>query len=113
MAVKNAVQAIPLLAINSSTLSGTYKPINAGGLPHACFLLVITNASTEDVFISYNGSTDHEYILQATRVQLPVQANAQPNNFTALFAQGTVVYARGTAGTGTIELSGYYLPSAG
>ncbi len=112
MAATNIVKAIPLTSILSSALSGTYQAINSTGLPNACFLIKIINNSDEDITVSYNGSTDNDFIPKATVFQLPAQSNAQPNNYIAKFAIGTKVYVKGSAGmSGSIYLAGYYQPT--
>jgi len=111
MAVKNKVLAIPLTNVASSTLGASYLPINATGLANPCFLIRITNASNKDVTISYDGVNDHEYLVSATFMDINAQTNSQPNTNIANFATGTVVYVKGTAGTGIIYLSGYYQPT--
>jgi hypothetical protein len=113
MGVRNIVQAIPLTSVLSSAINAsTYTAITAaGGLPAACFLLRINSTSTTDVTISYDGVNDHEFLLHGTSMQIESQANNRPQNSVALFPAGMVVYAKGTAGTGSIYLSGYYQPS--
>jgi hypothetical protein len=105
---QNAVKAVPLTSILSSTLGSSYLPINSTGLPYACFLLRIVNDSTQPVTISYDGINDHEYLLNADFYNINGQTNAQPAGFVSLFAAGTKVYVKGTAGTGSIYLSAYY-----
>ena len=108
---KNAVSAIPLTSVASTAL-GTYAAINPNGLPHPCFILKITNNADADVTISYDGTTDNEFVPKQTALLLNVQAGAQPRAFVSLFAQGLKVYVKGTAGmSGSIYLSGYYLPT--
>jgi hypothetical protein len=109
MAVKNRVKAITLTSKASSTVTGSYAAINASGLTQACFLIRINNASNQAITISYDGTNDHDYLAANTALTFDFQANSQPNNFMALLALGTIVYVKGTAGTGTISLSGYYL----
>jgi len=109
MATTNRVKAVPLTSIASSSVSGSYAVINTSGLPNACFLIRINNASNQAVTISYDGSTDHDYLAANTALTLDFQANAQPNAFMSLLGAGTKVYVKGTGGTGTISLSGYYL----
>lgn len=104
----NRVNAIPLTSIASSTVGSTYAAINATGLPDACFMIRINNDSTKDVTVSYDGTNDHEFIIAGDFLQVDAQNNARPNNFTALFPKGMVVYVKGTAGTGNVYLSGYY-----
>lgn len=112
MAVKNIVLPITLTSIDSATVTGSYQAINSSGLPKACFLLRITNASNKDVTVSFDGSTDQEYVVAGTSLPLNFQTNAQPNTNIANMAQGTKVYVKGAAGTGSIFLSGYYQPQA-
>lgn len=112
MGVQNYVLAVPLSSINADTL-GAYQPLNTGGLPHACFMIAIINGSNTDIVVSYNGVTDHDYVQANHERVIPAQNNAQPNNFTALFKKGTTVYVRAAgAGIGSINLAGYYQPSA-
>ena len=107
MAQKNNIKPIPLTNIASSTVSGTYAAINSSGLANPCFLIRIINNSTQDVTVSYDGVNDHEFVPKATTVAVTGQANVpQFGTFSAF----TVVYVKGTAGTGNIYLSGYYQP---
>jgi hypothetical protein len=108
MSVKNSVAAITVTSIDSSTVSGTYQKINSSGLSNPCFLVRIVNSSNKDVTISYDGSTDNDVIAANTTAQYPFQSNSQPNNNAAFLAKGTVIWVKGTAGTGNIYLSGYY-----
>ena len=111
MASKNTVKAITLTSISSGSVTGSYAAINSGGLTQPCFLIRIMNASDKDITISYDGTHDHEYILANSTLQVESQTNSQPNNNIAKFASNLVVYVKGTAGTGTIYLSGYYQPT--
>ena len=108
MAYKNTVKAVPLDDISSASITGSYAIINSGGLPNPCFMLRIMNASNKDVTISYDGVTDHEYVLANTTLQVDCQNNAQPPSYVANFPKGMVVWAKGTAGIGNIYVSGYY-----
>ncbi len=104
----NRVNAIALTSIDSATVAGAYQAINAAGLPEACFMIRINNDSNRDITVSYDGTADHEFIIAGDFLQVDAQNNSRPNNFTALFAKGMIVYVKGTAGTGNIYLSGYY-----
>lgn len=110
MATKNIILPIPLKSIDSSTFTGSYQIVNTGGLAKPCSILTIINNSTKDVTVSYDGITDHDFVPTLNTRQIPAQAAHQPNSQTSLFAQGTVVYVKGTAGTGLVYLSGYYTP---
>lgn len=61
------------------------------------------------ITISYDGIHDHEFVASNSVFELPSQANSQPGAQIALFPKHTVVYLKGTAGTGNIYLSGYYV----
>jgi len=107
---QNSVKPFQLTTILSSTLIlNTYQAINPNGFEEAPFFIRIANGSTQIVVISYDGINDHEIVLINSAFDFPSQANAQPNAKVALFPKHTVVYARGTAGTGNITLSGYYV----
>ena len=108
MAVKNSVHAIELASIASGSVSASYAVIDSSGIEKACFRLKVVNNSDKDVTVSFDGSTDHEYIVNATTEQFPAQDYAQPPNWVSLWPVGTKVYVKGVAGTGNIYLSGYY-----
>ena len=106
---QNYLQAIEGETFNAATLTGTPQPINPNGLPEACNILRITNASTVAVAISYDGVTDNDAVLSNQVLTLNAQTNALPNGNVALFRKGTIVYVYGTAaGVGEIILAGYY-----
>lgn len=105
---KNSVQAIPLTNIASSTLSSSYQAINATGLPFPCFMIRLNSTSSTPVTVSFDGINDHEFLLNGTFVNLNFQTNSRPSNDVAYMKAGTVVWVKGTAGTGNIYLSGYY-----
>ena len=110
MAVKNIIKAIPLTSINSATFTGAYQAINPLGLPNACTFIKIVNNSTVDVTVSYDGTNDHDFIQTNSAVQFPFQANAQPSNWAAILAQGTIIYVKGAAGANSVYLVGYFNP---
>jgi len=102
------IQAIPLATLSSALISNTYTPVNGTGLPNACFLLRIINNSTEPVTLSYGGSTDSDILPAGDTLQLPGPINTNQGSRGALFPIGTIIYARGTAGTGSIGVAGYF-----
>jgi hypothetical protein len=106
---KNSVHAIALTSFNSASLTSSYQAINASGFEKAIFFLRIVNDSSVNITISYDGVTDHEFIVDGSVFELATQTNGQPGAQVALFSVGTVVYVKGTAGTGTITVSGYYV----
>jgi hypothetical protein len=106
---KTSVKAIPLEGFDSASLTASYQAINPTGLPAACFMLRISNRTKGDIEISYDGVTNHEYILSDETFELPVQLSAQPTAWEALISKGTIVYIKGTASVGTIRLTAYYV----
>ena len=106
--IKNAIKAIPLKTLAGGSFTGSYVVIDAAGLPEACNFIRINNLSNKDILISYDGTTDHDFLLSGTALELDLQKNAQPPSHTALMKQGTKVYVKAAAGTGTVYLSGYY-----
>ncbi len=103
------VQAIPLTTLSSALMQPlTYTVVNGLGLPHACFKIRVINNSTQPITISIGGDTDTDIVPAATALDLTTPINTLPNSRGALFPAGTIIYARGTAGTGTIGVAGYY-----
>lgn len=98
----------PLSTFNSASVTGSYQAINASGLTAPCFKIRIANNSNQAITVSYDGVNDHEYIIGGQTLELNTQENAQPSAGVALIKKGTIVYLKGTAGTGTIAFSGYY-----
>jgi hypothetical protein len=108
MAVKNTINAVELYFIASSVMDDDYQSINSQGLPYPCFLIRIINDTDENVTVSYDGVTDNDFIIAGDTLQLSLQTNNQPSNNVALMAKGTIVYVKGTAGTGDVYLAAYY-----
>lgn len=109
MSIKNSIKAIPLRTLASSAVSGTYALLTAAsGLSQPCFYLRINNASNQDITVSFDGTTDQEYVLASDVLTIPVQTQIQAPVQGAAFARGTKIFVKGTAGTGSIYLSGYY-----
>ena len=106
---QNSVKPFILSVFASASVAAGYKPVNANGFLQAPFFIRINNASNMPITVSYDGINDHEYIPSTSIFELSSQANAQPNAQISLFPKFTVVYVKGTAGTGNIYLSGYYV----
>jgi hypothetical protein len=106
----NYVLPITMVTFNSANLTSDYQDISNGGISNACFMIRVTNAATTLIAISYDGETDHDLIPIGGSVTLNFQGNNQPQNSKNNLRAGTKVYAKGTAGVGTIGLAGYYQP---
>ncbi len=111
MALKNTVLPIPLKSIDSASFTGSYQLLSAaGGIPQPCFMVMMSNSSNVPVTISYDGTTDADYLLPSTDRVFNFQTNSGPSNFAAYLAKGTKVYVKGAAGTGLFYMSAWYQP---
>lgn len=110
MHVRNILLPIPLTNVASSTLTSSYEAINSSGLTHPCNILRLISTSSTAVTISYDGVNDHDFLPAGQTLQINATTNGLPPEHTATFQEGTVVYVKGTAGTGNIYLAGYYQP---
>lgn len=108
MAVKNNILPITLTSFDSAGLTGSYQPINSNGISNASFFIRIINDSNVDVTVSYDGSTDHDFIPTGTILEINGQSNHRPESGVANFSKGTIVYVKGSAGSGSIYLAAYY-----
>lgn len=104
----SSVKPLKLATFSSASLSGTYQVINTNGFAKPPFYIRINNGGSTAITISFNGVDDHEYLQTLQAWELSSQQNAAPNNWVCKWPVGTKVYVKGTAGTGTISLSGYY-----
>lgn len=110
MAVKNSVAPIPLSSIDSADFDDTYQLLTtAAGLPNAIQIMRISNDSGTGVLISYDGVTDHDFLIDGDQMYFNFQANSQPNTSIAKLSAGTKVYVKGAeTSTGLVYLSGWY-----
>jgi len=70
--------------------------------------LRLISAAKFPVYISFNSNDIHEILLPETTIELNLQTNSSPNNFSSLLKKGTVVSVQGFAGIGYVYLVGYY-----
>jgi len=106
----NRIKALILKSIASSTVTGTYAAINPLGAEGPCFMLRIVNQSDTAVTVSFDGTHDNEIVLAEEALTISTNSIGVPAGRVALFPIGQKVYVKGTAGTGTIYVSGYYQP---
>jgi len=102
------VKPLILRAINPATFTGSYQAINPLGCEGACNYIVINNYSNVAIYLSYDGVNDHGFILPDSSLIVSVQMNSQPSNQKNLFQKGMIVWVKGAAGVGTVNLSGFY-----
>lgn len=111
MAFKNQINALSIAGLSATLFNNTYQQLSTG-IAHPCYLLRITNDSDQDVFVSFNGSTGHEFIAAGKTVDFTAPAVSPGVSGVAYFGKGTPVYIKGaSAGTGYVYLSGFYQKS--
>ncbi len=103
------VKPIGLSTFDSSHLTAPFLVLNTDGLDETCFYIRIVNDATTAVTISWDGTNDHEYLAPHTMWELNAQQNARPQSEMCNVNKGQKFYVAGTAGVGTITLSGYYV----
>ena len=112
MALRNLIKNIPLSVYDAADLAGHYDRVNPEGLPESCFMIIITNGSDKNIFVSTDGIIDHEYILAGQASPLKGIDFFTENGYRCQWRKQTIYYIRSLegAGEGTITLSGYYQP---
>ena len=105
--VKNYLLSIPMMTIDSATLTGAFDLI--GVLPEPCSILRIVNGSKVPIIISYDGVNAHDFVFaDGGNIDLNIQANSSIQNKKSMFRKGTSIYAKGAASIGLIYVAGYY-----
>jgi hypothetical protein len=114
MSVKNMVLPIPLTFFDATDFNGTYQLLSAfNGIPYACIMIRIVNNSDQDVAVSYDGITTHDFVPTLSSLNLQFQTNSQPQNSVCSLSQGTKIWIlANAAGTGVVYLAGFYQPQA-
>lgn len=87
-------------------MTASYQVINTGGLPNACHSVTILNGSNKDITMSMDGSTDDNFIVSGASLTITSPAGSING-----VKKGQLFYAKGTAGTGTVYVSGKYMAS--
>lgn len=105
---QNTLKALPLTTVDAATIGAGYTALNTPGFEHPVVYFSLINESSEPMFVSYDGVTDHDYA--DWDLIFFSQMAAVPNNNVAMMAKGTVIYGRFVVpATGYIYISAYYL----
>ena len=114
MSVKDTILPFEMAILDGADFTGAYQPINAPlGLPQACCYMKISNDSTVDIMISYDGVTNHEWIETGGRSEQYFQISNRPGNDVSMVTKGQIIYLIGTAqSAGSVYLMGYYRPQS-
>ena len=107
--MKDYIVPIEMQSLNANTLGiASYEPFNAAGVEGSLSFIRVTNDSNTDVYLSYDGIHDHEFIPAGKTIQVYFQANSILASNVSLLRKYTVLSLRGNAGVGFIYLAGYY-----
>ena len=108
MANKNFVYPITMATYDSSNLTTSYATMNSTGNALPLVILKIVNNSNQDVTISFDGTTDHDFVPAGGFSLYDYQANTVESM--AMLRIGTVIYGKGAAaGSGNVYIVGYTL----
>ena len=109
-ATRVAFEALRTLAHGS--ISGTYAAVgSAFSNPIRC--IDITNNTDADLTISFDGTNDHVFVPKATSKQFNYESNKELPAGKLTQAIGTVVYVKGSPGTGNVYVAVFYGFTAG
>lgn len=101
--MSNGIVLLPeaLRSIDSASFTGSYQTLGTP-LDHPARLIKFVNNSNVDVTISWDGSTDHDFLPASSAVVYDVATNRQAISGVGqlLIADQTQFYASGGAGGG-------------
>ena len=114
MSVKDTILPFEMSVFNAVDLDGTYQAINPDGFPYPCCFIRIINDTVEDILISYDGVTNHEWIEGGDRSTHYFQLSNRPCNDVSTVTKGTILYVNGPLWQkgGAVYLVGYYRPQS-
>lgn len=93
-------------SIDSSTFTGSYQAVGTK-LTHRTRIVKFTNNSTKDVTLSWDGTTDHEFLPAGSFMLIDVSSDRETSNIFEIGAN-TQFYVKGSAGAGLFYISTYY-----
>lgn len=104
-------ECITMATYDTSGLGASYAALNGTGFSDDIKILKIISESDAGVEISYDGSTDHDYVKAGSSFILDLQANHACNSSygsgTKGGRKGQIIYGKGSAGTGNLYIIGY------
>jgi hypothetical protein len=107
MPIRNLIRALEMTNFNAANLSGVYQPINAKGCEKAVLLMRVINTSNTDIFVSYNGITNNDFVSKNSILELNFSPLSHIREIGVQIPQGTIAYVKGRVGIGQIYLVGY------
>ncbi len=106
--MKNNILPLELSSVAGADFTVGYGAL--GTLTKPCVFIRVINNSDQDITISYDGATDHDFVPSDSVFEFSVQALKGATNYAAVLPQGTTIYLKGSVATGAAYLSGYYQP---
>ncbi len=97
----------PMRSLAFGSISGSYAAIGAG-FSHPARVIIFQNQTNATVTFSLDGVNDHFPLLANGYFVLDVSANKDASSFGLYFATGTVVYVKGSPGSGSVTVSVVY-----
>jgi len=112
MADENRLGFETLVNFDASTLTGTFQAINGTGTTDPCISFKFYNSSTSLVIFSYDGVTEHDFVLPGGTFIFEAEANADgwgngAGGHKSLHA-GTIVSAKTSSNTDRLIMVGYH-----
>jgi len=101
---QTSIKFIPMRSFSAFDLKTEYQPINNTGLEGPLLVLYITNATNSKVTISFDGTTDHAYLLEGQSIVFNSSNSQMP-----ILKAYTQVYVKGPSGVGFVTIFGYYI----
>lgn len=96
-----------LRSLSSASVTGSYQAVGTS-FAHPIRLVKMVNNSTQDVTVSFDGTTDNDFIPANSFALYDMTTNRSNAGGNFAFQIGTQVYIKGTAGTGTFYITAVY-----
>jgi len=111
MPQSNFIYPLEMHSLDAGTIAiDRWDAINIAGMDGECVYFTINNNSSSNIFISWNGDDDHEYVTYYSKITLNLQLNSSPPGFVSKIKKYTTFFVRGypDQNNGNIVLSGYF-----
>jgi hypothetical protein len=94
-------------SFSSASMTGSYQQVGTA-LGHPTRLLKMVNNTTQDIAVSFDGTTDNDFVPANGFCLYDMTTNKTAQGGYFSFAIGTKIYVKGTAGTGTFYIMAVY-----
>lgn len=97
----------PIKSIDSATFTGSYQAVGTP-LVNASRIFKIVNNSTKDITVSFDGTSDHDFIPTKSFVLYDFTSNKSSDTPLTAFPKGTQVYVKAAAGGGLVYVISFF-----